>query len=310
MAVLAGGIPAMNRALAWLTLLAFAPLLPGLAAKTVAVLTGRRGAPLLQPYRDLRRLLGKGVVYADATTWVFRAAPVVWLLTALAASALLPLGDGLAGFRGDLLLFAALLAAGRFGLTLGALDTGSSFEGMGAGRELLIGCLAEPVLFVGLFTLALATGGDSLARMFGPALGAAWPQLGASLVMVALSLGMLLLAEAARGPIDDPATHLELTMIHEVMILDHSGPDLALLLYGSALRFAVFAAMLTVLLWPGAGLGGVAAAGRLALGMAAVAVLVGVVESSMARLRLLRLPQYLVSAGVLASLGALLLMRP
>jgi formate hydrogenlyase subunit 4 len=139
--------------------------------------------------------------------------------------------------------------------------------------------------------------------------GEAWLRAGASLVMVALSLGMLLLAEAARGPIDDPATHLELTMIHEVMVLDHSGPDLALLLYGGVLRFALFGALLVSLVWPNHGLPGFAAAGRLATGLVAVAVLVGVVESSMARLRMIRIPQYLVSAGVLASLGALLLLR-
>jgi formate hydrogenlyase subunit 4 len=128
--------------------------------------------------------------------------------------------------------------------------------------------------------------------------------------MVAASLGMLLLAEAARGPIDDPATHLELTMIHEVMVLDHSGPDLALMLYGAALRFALFGALLVDLVWPAAGLSAAVAAARLIAGLIAVAVVVGLVESSMARLRMVRIPQYLVSAGVLASLGALLLLRP
>ncbi|HEV2104279.1 MAG TPA: NADH-quinone oxidoreductase subunit H [Candidatus Eisenbacteria bacterium] len=302
----------MSAVAALILLLALAPLLPAVAAKTVALVSGRRGAPLLQPYRDLRRLLGKHTVRGTTAGWLFRAAPVAWPLTAAAAVALLPL-DGraaLARFPGDLVVFAGLLALGRFALTLAALDTGSSFEGMGASRELLIGALAEPVLFTGLFTLALATGGGSLSALLGPPLAAAWPAAAAALVMVALSVGMLLLAEAARGPIDDPATHLELTMIHEVMVLDHSGPELALLHYGSALRFAVFAAVLTDLLWPAAGPGGWAATARLPLGLAAVGVLVGLVESSMARLRLTRIPQYLVSAGVLASLGALLLLRP
>jgi len=212
-------------------------------------------------------------------------------------------------FPGDLILFAGLLALGRFAVTLAALDTGSSFEGMGASRELMIGGLAEPVLFVGLLTLSLATGGSSLSDVLGPPAGEAWSQAGGSLVMVALSLGMLLLAEAARGPIDDPGTHLELTMIHEVMVLDHSGPDLALLQYGGALRFALFSALLVDLLWPFPGLSGPATAARLAFGLVAVAVFVGIVESSMARLRMVRIPQYLVSAGVLASLGALLLLR-
>jgi formate hydrogenlyase subunit 4 len=236
---------------------------------------------------------------------------VLWVLGAVGAAALLPLDGraGVVGFPGDLMLFTGLLALGRFAVTLAALDTGSSFEGMGASRELTIGGLAEPVLFLGLLTLSLATGGSSLSDLLGLPVGAAWSHASASLVMVALSLGMLLLAEAARGPIDDPATHLELTMIHEVMVLDHSGPDLALLLYGGALRFALFGALLVDLVWPHHGLSDLGAAGRLALGLVAVAVCVGIVESSMARLRMVRIPQYLVSAGVLASLGALLLLH-
>jgi formate hydrogenlyase subunit 4 len=298
-------------ALSLVELLILAPLLPAVAAKTTAILTGRRGISLLQPYRDLRRLFAKGMVYSIVTTWVFRAAPVIWVLTAIGAAALIPLDgrEAVLRFQGDLVLFAGLLALGRFALTLAALDTGSSFEGMGASRELLIGGLGEPVLFVALLTLALSTGGSSLSELLGPPIADAWLQVGASLVMVALSLGMLLLAEAARGPIDDPTTHLELTMIHEVMVLDHSGPDLALILYGNALRLALFAALLVDVVWPRGSIADFAAAARLAIGVIGVAVLVGVVESSMARLRMLRIPQYLVSAGVLACLGALLLLR-
>ena len=301
----------MSALLSLLLLLVMAPLLPAVAAKTLAALTGRRGAPLLQPYRDLGRLARKGVVYGTVTTWIFRAAPVVWVLSAAAAACLLPL-DGRAGvvrFAGDFVLFAGFLAAGRFFLTLAALDTGSSFEGMGASRELQIGTFAEPALFVAFLTLGLAVGGLSLSDLFGPPVSAGWTGAGASLAMVALSLVLLLLAEAARGPIDDPATHLELTMIHEVMILDHSGPDLGLILYGSAVRFATFASLLVALVWPRSGLSTVAAVAGLAAGLVAVAMLVGVVESSMARLRMLRIPQYLFSAGVLAALGALLLLR-
>jgi formate hydrogenlyase subunit 4 len=301
----------MNAVLALLLLAVLAPALPAVAARTTAVLTGRRGAPLLQPYRDLRRLLAKDLVYGDAATWVFRAGPAVALLAAAGAALLVPL-DGhaaVAGFRGDLVLFAGLLATGRFAMTLAALDTGSSFEGMGASRELLIGALAEPVLFVGFVSLALATGGGSLAELFGPALAGAWLRVGAALALVALSFAMLLLAEAARGPVDDPATHLELTMIHEVQVLDHGGPDLAIVQYGAAFRFALFAALLVDLAWPAPGAAPVAAIGRLAAGLVAVAMIVGAVETSMARLRLARIPQYLAGAGVLASLAALLLFR-
>jgi formate hydrogenlyase subunit 4 len=301
----------MTALLSLAVLLVLAPLLPGIATRTVALLTGRRGAPLIQLYRDLGRLARKGLVYSTATTWLFRIAPAAWASSALAAAALLPL-DGrsaLVRFPGDFLLFAGTLALGRFVLTLAALDTGSSFEGMGASRELTIGTFAEPVLFMIFLTLALATSGLSLSDLFGPPLAGAWPRVGASLAMAGLSLALLMLAEAARGPVDDPATHLELTMIHEVMILDHGGPDLALILYGSALRFALFAALLVDLAWPRAGLFGPVAAAGLAAGLALVAVLVGLVEASMARLRLLRIPQYLFSAGVLAALGALLMIR-
>ncbi len=301
----------MTALLSLAVLLLFAPLLPGVASKTVAILTGRRGAPVLQLYRDLGRLARKGVVYSTVTTWLFRAAPATWMLSALAAACLVPL-DGrsaLAHFPGDLFLFAGFLALGRFFMTLSALDIGSSFEGMGASRELMIGSFAEPALFMGFLTLALATGGLSLSELFGPPIGEAWTHVGASVAMVGLSLALLLLAEAARGPIDDPATHLELTMIHEVMILDDSGPDLGLILYGSALRFALFAALLVNLAWPRIGDSELAAVAGLAVGLLIVAVSVGIVECSMARLRMVRIPQYLFSAGVLAALGALLMIH-
>ena len=235
----------------------------------------------------------------------------MWALSAFAAASFAPL-DGRAGilhFAGDFLVFAGLLALGRGFLTVAALDTGSSFEGMGASRELMIGSFAEPVLFLAFLTLALATGGLSLTGLFGPPIGGAWAHFGASVAMVALSLALLMAAESARGPIDDPATHLELTMIHEVMILDHSGPDLALLLYGSALRFALFAALLVDLVWPHASRNAGIAVTGLVAGLMMVAVLVGLAEASMARLRMVRIPQYLLSAGVLAALGALLLVR-
>lgn len=301
----------MSAVVSLAVLLVLAPLLPGVAAKTVACLTGRRGAPLRQPYRDLGRLFRKGVVYSTVTTWIFRAAPLVWVLTAIAAACLVPLGGrpALWRFPGDFILFAGFLALGRLFLTLSALDTGSSFEGMGASRELMIGSFAEPVLFLSFVTLAVVTGGLSLSELFQPQASAIGGHLGAPVVMVALGLAMLLLAEAARGPIDDPATHLELTMIHEVMILDHSGPDLALLLYGSALRFALFAALLVDLAWPRGGAAALAGTAALGIGVVTVAVLVGVLESSMARLRLVRVPQYLASALVLVALGALLILR-
>ena len=285
-----------------------APLMPALSGRTVAFLTGRRGAPLLQPYRDLVKLLGKGAVYSRATTWLFRLAPAGVLGTALVAAFLLPL-DGraaLTGFAGDMIAFTGLLALGRLLLVLAGLDTGSSFEGMGASRELGFSSFTEPALFLCLGALALVTGELSLGRALGAPLAQGWVHAPASLAMVSVSLFVVLLAEASRGPVDDPATHLELTMIHEATILDHGGPDLGLLLYASALKFALFGAIVAGLLLPRAGWPAPFAVAALVPGLAAVAVLVGVIESIMARLRLVQVPQLLAGAAALAALGVIL----
>lgn len=292
------------------TLLLVAPLLLGVAAKTKALLTGRRGPPVLQLYWDLHKLVGKGAVYSTTTTWLFRLAPVVVVATALLAACVVPL-DGrqaVVSFTGDLVAFAALLGLGRFMLVLAGLDTGSSFEGMGGSREVTFSSFAEPALFLCFAGLALATRDLSLTGMLGAPLAAAWPVAAPSLVMIGVSLFLVLLAETSRVPVDDPATHLELTMIHEVIVLDHSGPDFALLLYGSALKLALFGALLVGVLVPRATLPGPAAIGLLVLGLVIVALLVGVVESITARLRLSRVPQFLVAGSVLASLGVILLL--
>jgi formate hydrogenlyase subunit 4 len=290
-------------------LLALAPLLPGVAARTKARLTGRRGPPVWQLYRDLLRLWRKGAVYSTTTTWMFRLAPVAGVVTPVLATLLLPLDCRAAvlGFAGDFVAFAALLALGRFLLVLAALDTGSSFEGMGASRDAAFASLVEPALFLGFVVLALGTGQRSLSGMLGADAGAlSWEAGVPSLAMVAVSLFFVLLAESSRVPVDDPATHLELTMIHELAVLDHSGPDLALILYGGALRMGLFAALPVGVLVSRAGLAAPLALGALLVGTVVVAVIVGVVESSMARLRLNRVPQFLVAASVLASLGVIL----
>jgi formate hydrogenlyase subunit 4 len=299
--------------LALLTLalvMVLAPALPGLAAKTVAALTGRRGAPVLQPYADLARLLGKGSVTSVTASWVLRSAPIAIPATAIVAACLLPL-DGrraLLAFPGDPLAFAALLALGRFTLVLAGLDTGSSFEGMGASRELAFASLTEPALLLGLVALSLTTGSLSLTGMLGGPLASAWAQAAPTLAMVGVSLFIVLLAEAGRVPVDDPATHLELTMIHEVVVLDHAGPDLALVLYGGWLRFALLGTLVIGTIVPRARFGPLGSLATLVLGLVLVAVLVGVVESMVARLRLARVPQLLLAASALSVLGVLLRM--
>jgi formate hydrogenlyase subunit 4 len=291
--------------------LVMAPALPGIATRTKSFLTGRRGAPVFQLYADLAKLVRKGVVYSRTVTVVFRAAPVVLTASVLVAALLLPL-DGrtpIFGFTGDLVAFAGLLGLGRMALVLAGLDTGSSFEGMGSSREVTVAAFAEPALLLSFTVLVLATGRLSLGGMLGTPLASAWPSVAPSLVLAAASLFMLLLAENARVPIDDPATHLELTMIHEVMILDHSGPDLALILFAGAVKFALFSALIVSVLIPLARFDQWVSVGLLLGGLAVLAVLVGIVEAAMARLRMDRIPQFLVAASALAGFGVILLLR-
>ncbi len=294
-----------------LIVLGLAPVLPGIANRTKSALTGRRGAPVLQLYSDLGKLWRKGVVYSRTTTVLFRLAPVVLLATSLLAGGLLPL-DGrvaLLSFPGDLVAFAGLLGLGRFFLVLAAMDTGSSFEGMGASREVTFASFAEPALFLCFTVLVLATGQLQLAGMFGVPLAAAWPVAAPSLVLAAAGLFIVTLAETCRVPVDDPLTHLELTMIHEVMILDHSGPDLALILYASSVKMALFGSLIVGVLAPRAHEQRVLAFGELILGLGLVAIAIGVVESIMARLRMNRVPHLLVAASALAGLALILLLR-
>ncbi len=288
--------------------LILSPLLPGVINRTKAFFAGRRGQPLLQTYFDLWKLLQKGAVYSRATTWIFRAGPMIGLAAALTAALLMPLGQcpALIAFPADFLLFAGLLGLMRFCTVIAALDTGSSFEGMGASREVFFSALAEPALFVALATLARQVGQLSLSAMFEPVSNAHWLHGGPVLGLVVLALMIVLLAENSRIPVDDPNTHLELTMIHEVMVLDHSGPDLAFILYSASLKLWLLGALVLSVVLPSSG-GNSWMNLALALGgMFGLAVVIGVIESVMARLRLVVVPQLLVGAGALAAVAFLL----
>jgi formate hydrogenlyase subunit 4 len=302
------------RAWTWLhplLALVLAPMLGGWIARTKAMFAGRTGAPLLQPYHDLARWLRKGAVYSRTTTVVFRAAPMASLAAAVVATLVVPFGGApaLLAFPGDFVLVVGLLAIGRFATVLAALDTGSSFEGMGASREVQFSALAEPALFLSLAAVGLAAHGTSLSSMQAAASVEAWLAAGPALPLVAAALMVVLLAENARIPVDDPNTHLELTMIHEVMVLDHCGPDLAFIHYGSALKLWVMGAVLVNTVLPlSTGSGLVDGAVSLA-GMALLAIVIGTIESCMARLRLTRVPQLLVGAATLAALALVLVLR-
>jgi formate hydrogenlyase subunit 4 len=286
------------------------PLMLGVIAKTKAKFGGRVGPPLLQPYHDIVKLLRKRSVFSRTTTWVFRAGPVVGLTATLIAAAFVPIGDGGAvfSFDGDFLVLAYLLGLARFFTMAAALDTGSSFEGMGAAREATFACLAEPAFVMGLLAIARANGALSLSAFLGPSVAAHWSHAGPSFVLVAAGLFVVMLAENCRIPVDDPNTHLELTMIHEVMVLDHGGPALGFIFYAAALKLFVFAAMLIRLIIP---ITEPAWAVWLALagGTIAIAITIGVVESTVARLRLTHVPAFLLAACLLCALGVVLLVR-
>ncbi len=295
----------------WMLLLVLSPLLLGIINKTKAFFAGRRGAPVEQPYLDLIKLLRKGAVYSKTTTAMFRLSPIVGLAAVLGASTLVPLGAGRAivAFPGDVILLAYLLGVARFITVAAAMDTGSSFEGMGASREVCFSALSEPALFFVLVALAQHARSLSLTAMVAAINPATWAGGGgAAFLLCGASLVIILLAENARIPVDDPNTHLELTMIHEVMILDHSGPDLGLIHYTAALKLGVMGTLVWSMVpirpanpW----LAGLAGLG----GLAILAVFIGVLESSMARLRLVRVPQLLVVALALAACATVLIMR-
>ncbi len=291
--------------------LAFAPLMLGVINRVKARFAGRCGQPLLQTYYDLWKLHHKGAVYSRTTSWVFRAGPLVGLAAVVFALTLVPLGGApaLITFHGDLVLFAGLLGLMRFCTVIAALDTGSSFEGMGASREVHFAALTEPALLVALAVLARVTGSLSLNGIFSRLSAEHWLSAGPALALVVIALMIVLLAENARIPVDDPNTHLELTMIHEVMVLDHGGPDLAAIHYSAALKLWVLAA-LVVGTFPMIVGGSIWLNLTLALGiMFVVAVVVGVIESVMARLRLLVVPQLLVGAAALAVVAFILILH-
>ena len=291
--------------------LVLAPLLLGVINRTKALVAGRTGPPLLQVYFDLAKLLRKGFVVSETTTWVFLAGPVLSVVAPFVALLLLPLAGrpAVLSFTGDMILFVGVFALARFFVAAAAMDTGSPFEGMGAARDVTFAALAEPALLFGMLALTRMSGALSLTGMLDLDASAAWRRASAALVLILASWFIVLLAENARVPFDDPNTHLELTMIHEVMVLDHAGPAFGFVVYGAALKLAVFATLIVTLLVPSRSGSAALDFGIFAAGLVGVGVVVGLVESSMARLRLVRVPQLLVTATLLAGFAVVLVLR-
>ena len=287
-------------------MLAAAPLLRGLIKKMKAAMQMRQGPPLLQGYYDLAKLLRKETVRSETASWVYVAGPRVYFAAALAATTLVPVLVAMAPLEGagGILGLVGILALGRFALAAAALDTGSPFGGMGSSREMTIAALAEPALMLGLFTSALAFGSMDLGAIVRAGLD---PGIlfRPSDVFALSGLFVVLIAETGRIPVDNPATHLELTMIHEAMVLEYSGPDLALVEWASGVKELLYITVL-IDLFMSVGIATTVAAVPLLIALAAwagkvfaFAVVITLVESTNAKLRLFRVPELVaVSLGL------------
>ena len=302
--------------LAQMTLVvALAPLLTGVIRKAKARLTKHRGAPIFQPYRDLARLMRKEVVLAENASWLFRVAPYLIFAATWVAAALVPtFAIGLLfSWSADLIAIIALLASARFFTALAGLDVGTSFGGIGASRDVMIASLAEPAMLMIVFTLALTAGSTQLSTVAGYMLS---PQVGlrVSLGLALVALIIVGIAENARIPVDNPATHLELTMIHEAMVLEYSGRHLAMIELAASLKLLLYISLIACVFMPW----GLALEGRnfaaYGVGLAAYAAklcaagfALAYFETSIAKMRVFRVPEFLGAALMLGLLGTLLL---
>jgi len=294
-------------------LLLLAPLISGCIRNWKAKLQNRRGPRVWQPYRDLAKFLRKDMVISEHASWIFHAMPYVLFLSTLLAGLMMPLVTAMAPLRlfGDALAFIGLLALGRFFLALGGLDPASAFGGMGSSREMTIAAIAEPALMLAIFTVAITSGSTDFSQMLGAAQTPAWRLLNPAHLLAFAALFIVLLAETCRIPVDNPATHLELTMIHEAMVLEYSGRYLALIEWAASVKQLVLMALLVNIFFPvgiAADLTPAALGLSLAWFLAKLFLLAGavvLVETTNAKMRLFRVPDLLSAAFVLAALALL-----
>ncbi len=298
-----------------LLVLLLSPLLTGFVRKMKARLQRRQGPPLLQPYRDLIRLLRKDVVLAESASWLFRVIPyIVFAATWVAASLVPTFRSGLHfSWTADLIAIIALLGSARFFQALAGLDVGTSFGGIGSSREVMIASLAEPAMLMIVFTLALVAGSTQLSTMAGFMLSSS-VGLRVSLGLALIAIIMVAIAENARIPVDNPATHLELTMVHEAMVLEYSGRHLALIDLASELKLLLYVSLIACLFLPwglaeaGVGLEALAiAVGAYVVKIAGLGLLLAVFETAIAKMRVFRVPEFLGAALMLGLLATLLL---
>jgi formate hydrogenlyase subunit 4 len=291
--------------------LLLAPLVSGVIKKLKATVQMRRGAGVLQPFYDVTKLLRKGMVIAEHASWIFHSTPYVLFLTTLVVGLLVPLVSAQVplSFLGGVLAVIYLLALGRFFLALAGLDTGSAFGGMGSSREMTISAIAEPAMMLSIFTVAIAAGSTNLGEMTRVATSQEWRFLSPSQILACAALFIVLIAETGRIPVDNPATHLELTMVHEAMILEYSGPYLALVEWAASIKQLVLMTLLINVFFPfGLATDWTPSAVALSLGwflvkLLVLSVVVVLVESTNAKLRLFRVPDLLAIAFVLSALA-------
>jgi formate hydrogenlyase subunit 4 len=298
-----------------LLVLLLSPLLTGFVRKVKARLLRRQGPPLLQPYRDLVRLMRKEVVLAESASWLFRVIPyIVFAGTWVAASLVPTFRTGLMfSWSADLIAIIALIGSARFFLALAGLDVGTAFGGIGSSREMMIASLAEPAMLMIVFTLALVAGSTQLATM-SAFMASSYVGLRVSLALAVIALIMVAIAENARIPVDNPATHLELTMVHEAMVLEYSGRHLALIDLASELKLLLYVSLIGCLFTPWGISGTVETSQVLVLGVAvyiakltAGGFLLALFETSIAKMRVFRVPEFLGAALMLGLLATLLL---
>ena len=294
--------------------LALAPLLTGFVRKVRAHLLRRRGPSVFQPYRDLLRLLRKEVVLADNASWLFRVAPYLIFAATWVAAALVPtFATGLLfSWSADLIAIIALLGSARFFVALTGMDVGTSFGGIGSSREMMIASLAEPAMIMIVFSLALIAGSTQLSTVATELAGGVGLRVSLGLALVALVI--VAIAENGRVPVDNPATHLELTMVHEAMILEYSGRHLAVIELAASLKLLLYVSLIACVFVPWGIAPSGAAPAAFAIGFAAYAgklavggVLLAFFETTIAKMRVFRVPQFIGAALMLGLLGALLL---
>ena len=288
-----------------------APLFPGIILKVKAFFAGKQGPPLLIKYYTVIKLLRKGSVYSNSTSFVFKLGPIVSFATAIIALLFFPFAGSspILSFEGDVIVLFYAMGIGRFFTVVAALDTASPFEGMGAAREVFFSMLAEVTIFTILILFYRLNGSLSFAEYFtGENQICMISDSGALLLFVIVALFMVLLTENSRVPVDDPATHLELTMIHEVMVLDHSGPDLALIEMGSFYKLFFYSAFITQIIYPFTLASGLLNSLIFYAILASIYVAIGITESIMARFKMNLVPQFILTSFALVFFAAILTM--